>query len=152
MYYLLIYLNLQCWELNEGSGSQSSSCCDPLIQFLMLWWPLTIKLFSLLLHNCYFTPFMNRNVNIWCAEYLMWTPFERAVQVPNMSQPTGWELLNWRHCIQYASTPHCVVSQSFGDLICIPLSKETEVEMIQATNYNYQWETISIWKTYVSRN
>jgi hypothetical protein len=35
------------WENSENSqkcsGSQSSQCCDPLIQLLMLWWP-AIKL------------------------------------------------------------------------------------------------------------
>lgn len=35
----------------------------------MLWWSLTIKLFSLLLYNCNFVTDMNPNVNIWHAGY-----------------------------------------------------------------------------------
>ena len=46
-----------------SSSFQPSSCCDPLIEFPMLWWPLTIKLFSLLLHYCKFVTVMNHNVN-----------------------------------------------------------------------------------------
>jgi hypothetical protein len=33
--------------------------------FLMLWWPPTTKLFSLLLCNCNFATVMNNSVNIW---------------------------------------------------------------------------------------
>ena len=41
----------------------SSSCCGD---------PPTIKLFSLLLHNCNSATVMNHNVNIWYAGYLIW--------------------------------------------------------------------------------
>ena len=37
----------------------------------MLWWPPTIKSFSLLLHNCKFTTVINYDVNIWYARYLI---------------------------------------------------------------------------------
>jgi hypothetical protein len=62
------------------SSSQLSQCCNPLIQFLMMWWPPTIKLFLLLLHNCNFATVMNHNVNTLYA-------------TPKGLQPTGWEPL-----------------------------------------------------------
>lgn len=36
--YIFYILTLYC------NGSQLFQCCDPLISFLMLWWPPTIKL------------------------------------------------------------------------------------------------------------
>ena len=50
--------------LDQSSGSQPSWYYNPLIQFLMLWWSPTIKLFSLLLHNCNISTVRNHNVNI----------------------------------------------------------------------------------------
>lgn len=40
-------------------GSQLSKCCDPIIRFLVLWWPSAIQ--------SWFTTYtvMNRNANIW---------------------------------------------------------------------------------------
>jgi hypothetical protein len=40
-----------------------------LIQFLMLWWSSTIKLFWLLLCNYNFATVMNCNISTWYAEY-----------------------------------------------------------------------------------
>lgn len=41
--------------------------------------PVTIKLFLLPLHNCDFATVMNHNLNIWCAEYLIFNPCERVI-------------------------------------------------------------------------
>jgi len=42
----------------------------------MLWWPPTIKLFLLLLHNCNFTIVMSCTVHSWYAGYLICDPCE----------------------------------------------------------------------------
>jgi hypothetical protein len=42
------------------------------IQFLIMWWLPTIKLFLLLFQNCNFATVLSHNVNIWCARYLIW--------------------------------------------------------------------------------
>jgi hypothetical protein len=46
----------------------------PLIQFLLVWWPPAMNLFSLLLHNCSFAIVMNCNVSIWYAGCLLCDP------------------------------------------------------------------------------
>lgn len=55
----------------------------------MLWWPPTIELFLLLLHNYKSAPFLNPNVNIWNAGYLMCNPCEKVIQTPK-------EVMNYR--------------------------------------------------------
>lgn len=58
-------------------SSQPSWCCSPIIQFLVLWCPLTILLFLLLLHNCNDASVMNHNViileieveNLWFKKF-----------------------------------------------------------------------------------
>ena len=46
------------------SSSQSPWCWNPLIQFLMLWWPSRHKIILFLLNNCNFTTAMNCYANI----------------------------------------------------------------------------------------
>lgn len=57
------------------------------LQSLTLWWPLTIKLFLLLLHKCSFAVIMNRNV--FACERVIW-----AHRPPGL-WPTCGELLPW---------------------------------------------------------
>lgn len=61
---------------------------DPLIQYLVLWWPPTMKLFLLLFHNYNVAAFMNHNVNISYA-----TPMKRSFNSPKWLRPIGWETL-----------------------------------------------------------
>jgi hypothetical protein len=42
--------------------------------FFMLWWPQTIKLFSLLLYCCNFAAIMNCNINVYVFSGLRWLP------------------------------------------------------------------------------
>lgn len=58
-FWILLQILDQCF-----STFLISISCDPLIQFLMLCWPLTIKLFSLLLFNFNFATVMSCGVNI----------------------------------------------------------------------------------------
>lgn len=51
--------------------------CDPLIQFLIVWWPSTITLFLLLLHNYNFASVINCNVNI-CFLIVLDDPCKRV--------------------------------------------------------------------------
>jgi hypothetical protein len=69
------------------------SNADPLTQFLILWWPLTIQLFSLLLTYCNFATIINHKVNIWYAKYLICNPCERGGSNPVGLWLTGWEPL-----------------------------------------------------------
>jgi hypothetical protein len=52
------------------------------LQFLMLWWPPSIKLFFLLLHNCNFATVMNHNVNIF------WNMFAKEVSTHRLTTST----------------------------------------------------------------
>ena len=70
------------------------------MQFLILWWPSTITLFSLLLHNCNFAAVMYHNVN---------SLGDRGL--PKESRPTGWEPLLW--AILLFSLPPVGVPSSF---------------------------------------
>ena len=65
---------MPCSKLLFGSGFQPSSCCNILIQFLMLWWLPNHNLFLFLLHNCIFATVMNYNVDIWYAGYMICGP------------------------------------------------------------------------------
>ena len=61
----------------------------------MLQWPLTIKLFSWLLHNCNFAAVMNCNKNIWYTGYLICDPYEKVIWPLKGSWPIGWEPPCW---------------------------------------------------------
>ena len=60
----------------------------------MLWWPPTIKLFSLFLHNCHLVIVKNHNAKIWYAEYL-WK---------NHLTPKGVSTHTWRTTSPTSST------------------------------------------------
>ena len=58
----------------------------------MLWWPPTIRLFSLLLHDCNFATVVNCNVNIWYAGYLIFS----SLRGLNPQVENHWS----RNCLQ----------------------------------------------------
>lgn len=60
--------------IHYSSGSQSSQCCDPLIWFPVVWWPPTMKLFSLLLHICILVTVMNRLMGSRCERAIRQLP------------------------------------------------------------------------------
>lgn len=67
---------------------------DSTQQCLMLWWPSTIKLFSLLLHNCNVGTVMNSTVNIWYTGFWYANPV-KGLLTPNGLWPIVWEPLLW---------------------------------------------------------
>ena len=72
------------WRNLTSQRNHYTQYCNPLIQFLMLFWPLVIKLFSLILHNYNFATIMNHNINIWYIGYLVFNPQRgRDPQVEN---------------------------------------------------------------------
>ena len=71
-----------------SSGSQLLQCCDPLIRFLVLWWPPNHKITLLLLHNCNFATVMNFNeISVFsnALRLSLWKGHSHN------SQLTGWE-------------------------------------------------------------
>jgi hypothetical protein len=87
-------------DLSRGPAS-GVLYCDPLTQFLMLWWPLTINPFFSLLPKCNFATVLNHNVNIWHAAYLIWGP--KGIAIPRLKTTVNRTQHNTElHC----SDPH----------------------------------------------
>ena len=109
LYFVIVDFNVPLSISTYISGSQPSKCCDPLIQFLMLWWP-QHKIISLLSHNHNFATVMNHNVNIQYAglTYRLRTTLYQAV----FSLSFSW--LGWvRACRYYFSMNQLFVLLSF---------------------------------------
>lgn len=80
-----------CYYLKKCLHSKSCPFSSVVLTFLVLW-PFnsvpnalatpTIKLFSVILHNCNVAPVINWNINIWYAVYLIFDPCERGVHSP----------------------------------------------------------------------
>lgn len=79
------------WDILVQWFFQPSWWFYPLIQFLM-WWLPTVKLSSVLLHNCILLLYHNANT---CLPMVLGDPCERDTwpPLPKDSQPTDWEPL-----------------------------------------------------------
>ena len=73
-------------QINHSSFKVFISAILIYQQFLM-WWPPTMKLFSLRVHNCHFATIMNCNINSWYTGYLIHNHCDRVVRLQTGHTP-----------------------------------------------------------------
>jgi hypothetical protein len=97
----------------SSSGSQLSSCGNPLVQSLMLWWPPNHKIIFVATSYCKVATVENHNVNIWYAGYLICDPqggWDWQVRTTALDSSMGSVLScsrksNWTYLVSLAVMP-----------------------------------------------